>query len=245
MKKILVFSDVHAPYDNVKSVGLMLNVANDFKPDIIVANGDIADFYAVSAHRRDPRRGLVLDDEVYSVNVFLSLVDAIGAKEKWFIEGNHENRLERYLMDKADALVGLRGTDVPTLFDLDERGWNHVPYKDYVQIGKVTYTHDLDYAGKHVATRAVADAQHSIVVGHAHRIGYVVEGDATGTPKVGACFGWLGDASQANYKHRLKANRDWAQGFGVGYMDSDGTTWFVPVPIVNDRAVVEGRIYRP
>lgn len=157
------------------------------------------------------------------------------------VTGN--SRLERFLLDRVPELTGLRGMSVKELLQLEDRGWDHTDYKDFVKIGKVTYTHDLDYSGKYIATRSVQDAQHSIIVGHAHRVGYVVEGDATGRSKVGACFGWLGDPKAADYKHRLKANRDWSHGFGIGYMNGDGTTFFTPVPIVNGRCMVEGKLF--
>jgi len=241
MKKILIISDLHVPYHDDLAVRLMLKVGRAWKPDIIVSNGDFVDFYAVSAHRKDPTRLATLDAELHAGEIVLNRLDELGAREKYFLEGNHEDRLTRYLMDKAPGLYGLVG--VRELLRLDQRKWRHVPYRDYLKLGKLIYTHDLDYSGKHVATRAVQDAQHSIIVGHAHRIGYAVEGDATGKPKLGACFGWLGDADKADYKHRLKAKRDWALGFGVGHMDGDGKTYVQAVPIFGDSCVVDGKKY--
>jgi predicted phosphodiesterase len=245
VRKLLWGSDPHVPYHDERAFELFLQVGSQLEPDIIVLGGDFMDCYSVSAHRRDPQRVAFLDEEALEANAVLDPVDALGAKEKHFIFGNHEDRLERYLMDKCPELIGVKGLSIVEILDLEQRGWNVVPYKDFVKIGKVTYTHDLDYAGKYVAQRALADAGHSVVVGHSHRVGYSVEGDVAGKPRVGCSFGWLGDSARADYKHRLKANRDWSLGFGVGYLDeATGTTYFTPVPIIDGTCVFEGELFK-
>jgi hypothetical protein len=85
---------------------------------------------------------------------------------------------------------------------------------------------------------------HSVVTGHAHRLQYVVEGDATGGARVSALFGWLGDIEQIEYMSRARAMRDWAQGFGIGYLDpTTQNVHLVPVPVVERKVVVEGILY--
>jgi predicted phosphodiesterase len=219
---ILIVPDVHAPYHDQRAWELLLRVRDELKPGRIICTGDFFDFYAVSSHRKDPRRAQMLRDEIAIAGKMMKELSP-----DVFIMGNHEDRLERYLCDYAPALMGLVGFEelvmAPTL----------VQYKDFYQLGKVAFTHDLDYTGPYVAQRALSDAQHSIVVGHAHRLSMCVEGDINGTPKVSACFGWLGDADKADYMHRLKAKRQWSLGFGIGYQQEDGVVFLEPVPIVD------------
>jgi hypothetical protein len=86
--------------------------------------------------------------------------------------------------------------------------------------------------------------QHNIVIGHTHRLGYAVEGNAQGERHVTAMFGWLGDVEQIDYMHRVKAIKDWSLGFGIGYLEpKTGTVYLVPIPIVNYTCVVEGKLY--
>ena len=62
---------------------------------------------------------------------------------------------------------------------------------------------------------------------------YIVEGNAVGEYKLAAQFGWLGDKSKIDYMHRAKVNKDWALGFGVGYINSEtGIAYLTPVPII-------------
>jgi predicted phosphodiesterase len=242
LKKVLIIPDSHIPYHCKRSVGLLYKVARDFKPDVIITLGDYADFYAVSSHSKDPRRALNLEFEVEAVNEELDKLDSLGAKEKIFIAGNHEDRLERYLMDKAPELFNI--VKIPELFKLRQRGWKYVPYKNDYQIGKLNLTHDCGSAGRNAVFNAASVYQHNIAIGHTHRLCYSIEGNAKGVAHVSASFGWLGDARKADYMHKVKANRDWALGFGIGYLNpSSGTVYINPVPIVQYTCVVEGKLY--
>jgi hypothetical protein len=42
---------------------------------------------------------------------------------------------------------------------------------------------------------------------------------------------------------RVKANRDWALGFGVGYVRDNGFVYLQPVPIVENSCCVEGKLF--
>jgi len=217
----------------------------DFRPNILVVQGDIADFYGVSSFSKSPDRSHTFPEEVADVNDGLDELDSLGAEEKVFIEGNHEYRFMRWLQDKAPELFGLM--DVPKLFSLKERGWNYVPYKQSIKIGKLWATHDVGSAGRYSVFRAADTFQHSVVVAHTHRLTYIVEGNATGEHFVAAQFGWMGDVKQIDYMHRVKAEREWTLGFGTGLMREDGVVYLTPHPIIRKgrkhSVVVEGKEY--
>lgn len=234
--------DTHRPYHDKKAWNLLLKAGRAFKPDVIVVLGDFADFYSVSSHDKQPGRVRTLDEEVRDVNEGLSDLDALGAKEKHFVSGNHEDRLERYLMQKAPELFDM--VRVRDLFKLDERGWRYTPYKNHLTIGKLNCTHDAGKAGLCAHYDAQKAFEGNVVIGHTHRLGYTVVGNAQGKPHVGAMFGWLGDLNAIDYMHRIRALRDWALGFGVGYMEANGTVHLRPVPIVNYACVIDGKLIR-
>lgn len=243
LEKFLVVPDTHIPYHNKQSLGLVMNAAAGWGPDGIVVIGDFADFFAVSDHLKDPVRATKLDWEVAQVNAALDDLDDLGAKTKIFVAGNHEDRMERYVQKKAPELHAL--LKVEDKLKLAERGWEYVPYKHHTQAGKVYLTHDVGAAGRDSVFKALDIFNHSVVTGHSHRMAYVVENDATGeTPRVSAQFGWLGDTEQVEYMSRAKARKYWPQGFGYGYLDEAGILYLVPAPIVDGKAVVEGKVYR-
>jgi hypothetical protein len=128
------------------------------------------------------------------------------------------------------------------MLKLSERGWSYVSYKDYIRIGKVYFTHDVGACGRQAVHRALDTFDHSVISGHAHRFAYIVEGNAIGEKRVSAMFGWLGDPNQCDYMNKAKAHKDWALGFGIGYMESNGVIHFQPIPIVNDKVILNGEL---
>jgi hypothetical protein len=164
-------------------------------------------------------------------------LDSLNAKRKIITLGNHEDRVFRYIMDKAVAFHGL--VDVDDLLGLTKNKWEVVPYKESVTINGTTFTHDLERSGKHATHQAVAECGGNIVIGHLHRFDYVVEGTSDGQTRFGFCPGWLGDWRQQDYKHRIKAKREWQLGFGIGY-ETKGNFYVTPVPISDYSCVVEG-----
>jgi predicted phosphodiesterase len=242
VKKVLIVPDVHVPYHDKRAWKLMLKAAGVINPDAIIIQGDFADFYAVSAHDKDPNRAKNLEFEVDAANSALDELDALGAKLKLFVAGNHENRLERYLATRAPELFNM--VEIPKLFKLKDRGWKYTPYKSSTEYGKLNVTHDCGYSGQNAVQKALDTFQHNVTTGHTHRMAYLVQGNARGEAHVSASFGWLGDKDQADYMHKVKANRDWALGFGIGYRTAAGVVHLQPVPIINYQVVVEGQLVK-
>jgi predicted phosphodiesterase len=242
LKKILFVGDAHIPYHDKAAWALMLKAAKGWQPDSVVCLGDIADFFTVSSHSKDPHRVLRLKEEMAAVNTGLDQLQVLGAKDYIYIAGNHCDRLQRYLQDKAPELFDF--VDVPSLLRLNKRGWKYVPYKHDIKIGELYATHDVGVASRYAVFRALETYNHSVVTGHTHRLQYVVEGDATGQARVAASFGWLGDVKQVDYMNRASANKNWALGFGIGYLNQKtGAVHLVPVPVVDKTVVVEGTLY--
>ncbi len=231
LEPILIVPDAHIPYHDTRAWGLMLRVGQALKPTHLLVVGDLADFYSVSSHSKNPDRINRLGTELDAVSTALDQLDKLGATNKLFIAGNHEDRLTRYLQDKAPELFDV--IDIPSLFKLKKRGWHYTPYKRFTRLGKLRITHDVGTAGRFAAYRALEKFEHSVVTGHTHRLCYVVEGNAEGEYKLSAQFGWLGDASKVDYMAQINVNTNWALGFGVGGLDATtGIVYLTPVPIV-------------
>jgi hypothetical protein len=232
LQKGLIVPDTHRPYHDEAAWRLMLQVGRAMKPHTVITIGDLADFYAVSSHSKDPARESQLQAEMEDVKDALSQLERLKAQKNVFLAGNHCDRLDRYLRDRAPELYRLVG-GVDKVLELTARGWEYVPYKGYYQIGKVYFTHDTGNGGRYATFRAMDTFEHSVVIGHHHRLQYAVEGNAVGEAKVAAQFGWLGDASKIDYMHRIKVKRDWALGFGTFVHDtSTGVVYLQPIPIV-------------
>jgi hypothetical protein len=214
-ERILIIPDVHVPFEDVRAWDLMLSVARAIRPETIVVLGDFADMWSVSSHDKDPRRKDNLESEMKSVAMRLDEIDSLGAARKVFCEGNHEERLTRYMTQRAPDVFEY--VQFRKIQRLDERGWTWVPYREHHKIGKMFFTHDLGEAGAYAHARARGTMGGNVVIGHVHRMGVTYASTAEGTGHVSAAFGWLGDASEAKYLPAAK-RAAWQLGFGIGYM---------------------------
>lgn len=242
VEKWLLVPDCHVPYHDKAAVGLMIRAAESIGIKNVAILGDFCDMFAVSNHPKPPNRRLDLQWEIDCVNEELNVFDKVFTGEKKFISGNHCHRVERFLTDKAPALF--HTIKIDKLLRLKERGWAYTPYKEFTKIGKLNLTHDCGKAGPNAHRDAMQAFQSNAVIGHTHMLAYAVEGSARGEAHVGAMFGWLGDINAVDYMYRIKALRNWAHGFGIAYIEPDGTAHVVPIPIVKGAVCVEGRIIR-
>ena len=219
----------------------MLRAAHVIKPKHIVILGDFADGETLSAHPATKPGEVDFEDELLAINKALDQLDLLGAENKLYIEGNHEFRLDRYLMERAPSLF--RSIKWPNLLELRKRGWKWTPYRKSASIGKLNITHDTGSAGINAHRTSAKAFGGSAVIGHTHRMAYEVTGRFGGTPYLAAMLGWLGDAEKAaTYLHEAKAS-DWVHGFGVFYLEPEsGIVHVQPVPIVHGRCVVQGQL---
>lgn len=241
LERILFIPDCHRPYHSKASWALMLRAAKKFKPHRIVVLGDFGDFYCTSQHTKNPNRARNLETEVDSCNEGLDELDALGAKFKHFVQGNHEENLERYLANKAPELFNM--VSIKKLFRLKERGWTYTPYRQALKIGKMNVTHETGSAGAAAHTKSMEAFQGNCVIGHTHRMSVSYAGNAKGETHVGAMFGWLGDPESAEYMHNIQ-KRHWTHGFGLGWMEKSGIVHLQAVPIVKGRCLVNGEIVK-
>jgi hypothetical protein len=242
LEPVLIVPDAHRPFHSRVWWDLLMQVGRWLKPKHLVVIGDFADFYGVSDHDKDPDRANRMDEELADVDAGLNDLDSLNATDKLYIEGNHEDRLRRYLM-KNPALARLVSTE--KLLRLKERGWEFVPYKRHAARGKMHFTHDVGAAGRNAVFRALDTYQTSVVHGHTHRMQMVVEGTAVGGCKISASFGWGGDVEAVDYMNLARARASWALGFGVGYLEpTSGFCYLQAIPVIDKTVCVNGRLFR-
>ncbi len=242
MRRLLFVPDTHRPYHDRDAFALMLKSARHFRPHVVVVLGDFGDCYSISQHDKDPSRAEDFEDEVTDINRGLDEIEAATPiAERFFVAGNHEHRLERFLQTNAPPLFSM--LTIPKLFRLQERGWHYTRYQRALKLGKLHITHDEGNAGPQAHERARSSFEGNVTIGHTHRMALSYRGNAKGRSHVGAMFGWLGDIEKIDYVHRVKAQQ-WQLGFGIGYMQANGTVHLQPVPIIDGACVVAGKLIR-
>jgi predicted phosphodiesterase len=243
MRKLIVFSDIHFPAHDQGAFELLKLVLVDEKPDIVIANGDIFDLDAFSPYEFDPHkdnhfelpRALRLWDE---------LKEACGDAQKHFLEGNHEDRLRRWIAKHAPQLHGTHQWFSEQLGVF--RGWNYHPYGEVVQIGKLRIVHDAGCTGPYQAHRTYQAIPRNVITGHGHRMQLTVLGNIEGERHCSMTCGWLGDADQALYATQV-GKQHWQLGFGAVTIDDNDNCFMQPIPIVKEGLVysclVNGHLY--
>lgn len=245
MERWLILPDSHTPYHDKKALeGLVMGkVLPAFKWSGLLILGDFFDNYCVSTFTKDPRRLKGLKNEISQGVELLSRFSAYPFKRRIFVEGNHETRLFRSVSKDAPALYEFVEAQWRSFFP--SARWEYVPYMEDTTIGKLYATHDVGRSGDNSTRLSLMDYQDNVVVGHNHIMDFHVRGNAKGIPHVGASFGWLGDVSKIDYRHRMKCRRDYVLGFGVAYLRPNGFIHVHPIPIIsNDYSCeVEGRLF--
>lgn len=243
LRKILFVPDCHHPYVDPAAWELLLEVARVFAPDTIIIMGDFIDGLPVNGHGFEEPPEYTLLGEISATRralVELELAAGPQLRTKIYLEGNHETRLNRYIMSHAPALHGL--VDIQTALGLEESGWDFIPYKTTYRLGKLHLTHDTGKAGMNAHRQAATAYMGSVAIGHTHRMAYEVRGTFEGTPYLAAMFGWLGDKTKASYMHEV-GSAEWALGCGIGYMEqASGIVHTQPIPFVHGKCVVGGQL---
>lgn len=239
LDRILVIPDVHRPYHSKKSWNVMLKAAKRFAPNKIIVLGDFLDMFSLSDHDKDPRRMRHFSEEVASGREGLEELENLKPQVKIFQAGNHEYRLDRYLMRKAPELVDF--VSVEKALKLKENGWKYQPYMTHGRVGKLYYTHDAGHAGVHAVHHTGQAFNKSIVFGHCHRLAVSYFGSVTGERHFSASLGWLGDEKEAQYLPESK-KAAWQHGFGLVRAQKNGNIHIQLVPIVDSRCVLEGQL---
>jgi predicted phosphodiesterase len=242
LEKWLIIPDCHVPFHDRRAFALMLRAAKKLGIKNAAILGDFADFYSVSSHPKPPGRVKDLKWETDQVHTSLDEIEEVITGKKEYVQGNHEERLERYLTDKAPELFST--VKFEKIMRLKERGWKYTPYRSHTKIGRLFLTHDCGKVGRLAHVDAMNAFQGNVVIGHTHRLGYAVEGNVKGKPHVGAQLGWLGDFEQVEYMHKIRAARDWVHGFGIAYVEGNGNVHLTPVPIVGGKVLAEGKLIR-
>ena len=246
VKRVIVLPDTQIPYEDKQTCKAVFKYIKDFQPDEIIQLGDFLDFDCISHWQKGNERIInkKLRKEYVAGNEFLDQLQSVAPKSKIvIIQGNHDQRIEKYL-DANPAGEGY--LEFETCLKLKERGIKFVKFWDKgttYKIGHATFIHGL-YTGDQHAKKHVQQYGTNIFYGHLHDIqnySQVHKGD--NKTLVGQSLGCLCEYNQSYMKG--KPSR-WQQGFGVFYFQPNGFFNYYVVRIFNHSFVSpEGNFYQP
>jgi UDP-2,3-diacylglucosamine pyrophosphatase LpxH len=242
-KMVVVVSDVHVPNNCPKATRAFLSFLKDHRGQIdkLILNGDIGDFEGVSSHAGSVP--YALEAELAELMQFLDQVRyCVGdACEIHYNEGNHEDRLQRYIMNNAPALNGLLSWH--DQLDLAGRNITHSEYgKIHLITPKLAVTHGT-FCGEYYAKATLIRYGISVIVGHSHRPQlHTMSVAGEESDAIRGCFG-LGCLYPVSDIPYIKGPTGWSQGFGVFYVMPDGTFTPYIVNMTKSKFVWAGKVY--
>ncbi len=203
--EVFFIADLHIPYEDKAKVNRTLDDISRETPDIVVLGGDILDFYTISRFRKDPDRASQLQKELNKYYNFMTRLRKVHSGQLIYLVGNHEERLEKYLMENPE-LHGLDVLQLPNLLKADKYNMNVTDewtYKD------VLFKHG-DRVTKYNAAAELIRENMSGISGHKHN--YNVASNTTRTSNAT----WISapclcDIIKADYVK----NPNWQQGYVV------------------------------
>ncbi len=231
----LILSDTHMPYHDKRTIMEAVGEAKRVGATGILLNGDILDCYQLSSHFKEPDKGR-FKEEIEVGKAFLDWLRAQFPKARIvFKEGNHDERLRRYLAERAPALFGIDEVDLRNILGLANRGIEWVGDKRVIQLGKLPVVHGHEFRGgggvnpaRWLFLRAVSTA----LCGHFHRTSEHNEQGLDmrlhGVWSVGcACFLYP----------QYDPNNKWNHGYALADVAADGT-----FQITNRKILRDGRL---
>lgn len=105
-KKLAVLSDIHIPYHSIEALTACFDYLQHYKPDAILLNGDTLDFHGLSRFVRDPKKRRFAE-ELDAFQQFMVTLTNLFKCKIYFKVGNHEERYEHFLWQKAGELFGV------------------------------------------------------------------------------------------------------------------------------------------
>lgn len=237
--RVLIASDFHSPYQDPLCLSAMLSFCKWWKPQEIFINGDLLDAYAFARFVKNPETALKAQDEIDECINILEQIKKVNPQAKiCLVRGNHEYRLQKYLWTKAPELSGLRELTIESLLHLKHLGIN------YEKRGRLEYRGIVIKHGsvvrKHSSYTAKAEFEkegQSGVSGHTHRVGYYRK-DNVNKPHV-----WVegGCMCKKDMEYMEGEPADWHHGFIAIDFFKSGLFNFTIVPIIQGKALYEGR----
>ena len=240
-QQVFVLSDMHIPFQDEETLANVFDCLVDSQPENIVLLGDILDCYSISRFSKRPDRMRNLQ---YEIDTFYKMMRELQKHlpntDIHYVLGNHENRLEKLVLDNP-GLFGLSALTPSKLFRLDDLGIYY--HKTKVKLNNFIYYHG-DVVRKDASYTAKAEyMDHKMqdgVSGHTHRLGsyYSTYEQNTSAWFENGCLckiepDYINDPDKANWQH----------GFTV--VDSyDGINQATSILIQNHTFAYGGKIYK-
>lgn len=226
--KFLCWPDTHFPYGDPRAINLGLQVVRHYQPDVVFLMGDMLDCTGFGSYKyrlTDPKSFLV--NELNDWYEFADRLRAIVPKaELVYIEGNHEQRVERWV-GQHPQLTDLPAMNLDILLKLGEYGFannGQMVQESYLANEEVVFTHGIHTGSNKAGFAARFEmARYGIsgFTGHTHRLAQYFERSKR------TLRTWFECGHMQQWRpHYLKSFPNWQQGLAIGEAARDGNDFY-------------------
>jgi predicted phosphodiesterase len=145
LKSGLILCDMHIPYHDVDVCEIALEFGKEHNADFILLNGDSIDFYQLSSFMRDPRKRRVKNEIELLTQFIKSIKNNFPNAKIYYKYGNHEERLDRYLMIHAAELFDLDSMRLENILNLESLGIEHIDKRRVIKYRHLSILHGHEY----------------------------------------------------------------------------------------------------
>jgi predicted phosphodiesterase len=218
--KALILNDIHLPYHDQSAITTCFNYAKRQKPDVIVINGDLLDFYGLSFWDKDPRKR----NFAYELDQFKEFINVLKRIFKCKIVlkfGNHEFRYERFLLQKAKELVGVEEFELSNIIKARAEGIDIVAQNQLIHANEliILHGHELGrgfFSPVNAARGLQLRAKVTALQGDCHKTSEHTETDLKGVIKTTWSVGCL-----CGLKPEYMPYNSWNHGFAIIELDKN------------------------
>lgn len=236
--RTLILNDVHLPFHDRLALEAAIRLASKMKIDTVLLNGDLIDFFSISRYLSDPsKRDLI--GELKTAEEFLMYIRGKFRGATIILkEGNHEERWDHYVWQKAPELCQLPHIRLDKIINAEAHGVQVIGDRLPVNIGHLTVLHGHELPqgaaspvnpARGLFIRMVSTA----AIGHQHRTSEHAEKVGIGGGRFITCWsiGCLCDLSPMY----ARVNK-WNHGFAIVESAADGTFQF------HNKRIHDGRV---
>jgi hypothetical protein len=254
----IIANDVHGYNMDRPAVDAFIADLRRWNPDEIVLNGDIIECGGfLAAHHAlgyVAQTEYSYQDDIASANWFLDQVQEAAPNAKiHYIEGNHEDRIERWVVDQTmrhtrDSEFLRKLVSPEFLLKLEDRNISfyrrsveHVAGlpPGWIKLGKIFFVHELS-GSKNAARDSVSRTAGNVVYAHTHR----EDSASVVLPGVGLVKAWNpGCLCQLRPLWRHSDPTGWSHGYGVQIVEESGEFLHLNIPIWNGKSLA-GNMHR-
>jgi hypothetical protein len=254
------------PFHDPKALSASITMLRALKPDVVVILGDTFDLPVLGKYRKHPAYEQLINPTLQAGYEWLSAISSI-CDEVYMLEGNHDLRLQTYILDYAKEVFGIKRAgdppdgwpvlSIPHLVHLDELGINYVPGYPVCRVELAPNLVAI-HGKKLKLSQVISDEKVCVVQGHTHHAAvtyHQYRGITSQQQRWVASPGCLcktdGTVPGVNHaidprsQEPIDSPQDWHQGIGVITYREDGSTTpvYEHAPIEDGVGFFRGKFY--